>query len=70
MQGDEEQKIAIQIEKEMENDRLVVILTAEEAMVVRKVMQCANQLFTVMENIDGRENKVDGIVRKLRRLEQ
>lgn len=70
MQGDEEQRIAIQIEKETENDRLVVILTAEEAMVVRKVMQCANQLFTVMENIDGRENKVDGIVRKLRRLEQ
>lgn len=64
------QKTVIQIEKEMENDKLVVILTAEEAMVVRKVLQCANQLFTVMENIDGRDNRVDGIIRKLRRLEQ
>ena len=45
-----------------------VTLTAEEATLVRKILQCANQMFTVAD-IDFHENKLDMLIRKLRRYE-
>lgn len=45
-----------------------ISLTREEAIVVRKVLQCANQLFTVMDT-DFHPNKVDELIRKLREFE-
>ena len=54
---------------EMEKDGVIVVLTQEEAKLVRKVLSCANQLYTVIE--DGyRENKVDRLLRKLRKAEE
>ena len=62
------QEAAEEIKSEMVKDGNVVLLTLEEAKLVRKVLQCANQLYTVME--DGyTENKVDRLLRKLRRYE-
>lgn len=63
------QEVAEEIKSEMIKDGNVVLLTLEEAKLVRKVLQCANQLYTVME--DGyTENKVDRLIRKLRRAEE
>ena len=63
------QEVAEEIKSEMVKDGNVVLLTLEEAKLVRKVLQCANQLYTVME--DGyTENKVDRLIRKLRRAEE
>lgn len=56
------------VRAEMEKDGIIVCLTQEEAILVRKVLQCANQLFTVMET-DYQENKVDRLLRKLRAAE-
>lgn len=54
---------------EMEKDGVIVVLTQEEAKLVRKVLSCANQMYTVIE--DGyRENKVDRLLRKLRKAEE
>jgi hypothetical protein len=65
---DEMQEVADAIKSEMVRDGLIVLLTQEEAKLVRKILQCANQLYTVME--DGyTENKVDRLLRKLRRYE-
>lgn len=66
---EEMQKITSEIKTEMENDGLVVTLTADEAKVVRKVLSCVNTLYTVVEP-DYKENKIDKILRKLRRFEQ
>lgn len=68
MEG-EMQKIAKEIKTEMENDGLIVTLTAEEAKIVRKVLSCVNTLYTVVET-EYKENKIDAILRKLRRYEQ
>ena len=65
----EMQKITTEIKTEMENDGLIVMLTAEEAKVVRKVLSCVNTLYTVVEP-EYKENKIDEILRKLRRYEQ
>ena len=46
-----------------------VVLTADEAKIVRKVLSCVNTLYTVVEP-DYKENKIDKILRKLRRFEQ
>lgn len=63
------QEVAEEIKSEMVKDGNVVLLTLEEAKFVRKVLQCANQLYTVME--DGyTENKADRLIRKLRRSEE
>lgn len=43
-------------------------LTREEVALVRKILQCANQMFTVAD-IDFHENKLDLLIRKLRRYE-
>lgn len=65
---DEMQEVAEEIKSGMVRDGLIVLLTQEEAKLVRKILQCANQLYTVME--DGyTENKVDRLLRKLRRYE-
>ena len=56
------------LRNEMEKDGVIVCLTAEEALVVRKVLQCANQLYTVIEP-EYKENKIDPLLRKLRRAE-
>lgn len=53
---------------EMEKDGVIVCLTQEEALVVRKVLQCANQLYTVIEP-EYKENKIDALLRKLKRAE-
>lgn len=66
---EEMQKITSEIKTEMENDGLVVTLTADEAKVVRKVLSCVNTLYTVVEP-EYKENKIDEILRKLRRFEQ
>lgn len=66
---DEMKKIATEIKTEMENDGLIVTLTAEEAKIVRKVLSCVNTLYTVVEP-EYNENKIDEILRKLRRYEQ
>lgn len=57
------------LRSEMEKDGVIVCLTAEEALVVRKVLQCANQLYTVIEP-EYKENKIDPLLRKLRRAEE
>lgn len=63
------QEVAEEIKSEMVKDGNVVLLTLEEAKFVRKVLQSANQLYTVME--DGyTENKADRLIRKLRRAEE
>ena len=56
------------LRNELEKDGVIVCLTAEEALVVRKVLQCANQLYTVIEP-EYRENKIDALLRKLKRAE-
>ena len=48
---------------------MIVTLTADEAKIVRKVLSCANTLYTVIEP-EYRENKIDTIIRKLRRAEE
>jgi acetate kinase len=57
------------LRNELEKDGVIVCLTAEEALVVRKVLQCANQLYTVIEP-EYKENKIDALLRKLRKAEQ
>lgn len=52
----------------MESDGTVT-LTAEEAVLVRKILQCANQMFTVADT-EFHENKIDLLIRKLRRTEE
>lgn len=66
---DEMKKVATEIRTEMENDGVIVTLTADEAKVIRKVLSCANQLYTVIEP-EYKENKIDSILRKLRRAEE
>ena len=65
----EMQNTVNEIKTEMENDGLIVTLTADEAKVVRKVLSCVNTLYTVVEP-EYKENKIDEILRKLRRFEQ
>ena len=57
------------IRNEMEKDGVIVCLTQEEARIVRKVLQCANQLYTVIEP-EYKENKIDPLLRKLRKVEE
>ena len=57
------------IRNEMEKDGVIVCLTQEEAKIVRKVLQCANQLYTVIEP-EYKENKIDPLLRKLRKAEE
>lgn len=64
----EMKQIATEIKTAMENDGVIVTLTAEEAKVVRKVLSCVNTLYTVVEP-EYAENKIDKIIRKLRRAE-
>lgn len=66
---DEMKKVATEIRTEMESDGVIVTLTADEAKVIRKVLSCANQLYTVIEP-EYKENKIDTIIRKLRRAEE
>ena len=56
------------LRSEMEKDGVIICLTAEEALVVRKVLSCANQLYTVIEP-EYKENKIDALLRKLKRAE-
>ena len=66
---DEIKAAADLLKNEMEKDGVIVILTQDEAKLVRKVLSCANQMYTVIE--DGfRENKVDRLLRKLRKAEE
>ena len=65
---DEMKKVATEIRTEMENDGVIVTLTADEAKVIRKVLSCANQLYTVIEPTYT-ENKIDALIRKLREAE-
>ena len=65
----EMKKIAAEIRTEMEIDGLIVTLTADEAKIVRKVLSCVNTLYTVVEP-EYKENKIDTIIRKLRRAEE
>lgn len=62
-------KVAKEIRNEMKNDGIIVVLSHEEAMIVRKVLQCANQLYTVIEP-EYVENKIDPLIRKLRKAEE
>ena len=68
MEGEMKQ-IAKEIKTQMESDGVIVTLTAEEAKTVRKVLSCVNTLYTVIEP-DYKENKIDTIIRKLRRTEE
>lgn len=43
-------------------------LNPEECRIVRKVLQAANLLFTVIDT-DYHENKIDALIRKLREYE-
>lgn len=45
-----------------------VVLTADEAKIVRKVLSCVNTLYTVIEPTYT-ENKIDALIRKLREAE-
>ena len=66
---DEMDKLATEVKRTMASDGLVVTLTADEAKVVRKVLSCVNTLYTVVEP-EYKENKIDEILRKLRRFEE
>ena len=66
---EEMKQIAAEVKAEMEKDGVIVTLTADEAKIVRKVLSCANTLYTVIEP-EYRENKIDTIIRKLRRAEE
>lgn len=68
MEGEMKQ-IAKEIKAQMESDGVIVTLTAEEAKIVRKVLSCVNTLYTVIEP-EYKENKIDTIIRKLRRTEE
>lgn len=46
-----------------------VILTADEVKIVRKVLQCVNTLYTVIEPTYT-ENKIDALIRRLREAEE
>jgi hypothetical protein len=66
---EEMKQIAAEVKAEMEKDGVIVTLTADEAKVVRKVLSCVNTLYTVVEP-EYKENKIDAILRKLRRFEE
>ena len=66
---EEMDRLATEVKRTMASDGLVVTLTAEEAKVVRKVLSCVNTLYTVVEP-EYKENKIDEILRKLRRFEE
>lgn len=68
MEGEMKQ-IVKEIKAQMESDGVIVTLTAEEAKIVRKVLSCVNTLYTVIEP-EYKENKIDTIIRKLRRTEE
>lgn len=68
MEGEMKQ-IAKEIKAQMESDGVIVTLTAEEAKIIRKVLSCVNTLYTVIEP-EYKENKIDTIIRKLRRTEE
>lgn len=60
--------LADEVKMEMVRNGDLVLLRKEDAIMVRKILQCANTLYTVME--DGyTENKVDRLIRYLRRYE-
>ena len=65
---DEEMRnLADEVKMEMVRNGDLVLLRKEDALLVRKVLQCANTLYTVME--DGfAENKVDRLVRYLKEV--
>ena len=44
------------------------VLTPSECRIVRKILQCANTMFTVADH-EYHDNKLDAIIRKLRRYE-
>ena len=46
-----------------------IYLDAEEAKIVRKVLQCANMLYTVIEP-EYRQNKIDELIRRLKEAEE
>lgn len=69
----EMQSLANDIRAEMEKDGLLpvekkCVLTPEECRIVRKILQCANTMFTVADH-EYHDNKLDAIIRKLRRYE-
>lgn len=66
---DEEMRnLADEVKMEMVRNGDLVLLRKEDAVMVRKILQCANTLYTVME--DGyAENKVDRLIRYLRGVE-
>lgn len=62
-------KIELPIETKLTVDtNLCCVLTPEECRIVRKILQCANTMFTVADH-EYHENKLDAIIRKLRRYE-
>lgn len=56
------------MEKLTMNTKPDCTLTPEECRIVRKVLQAANLLFTVVDT-DYHDNKIDAIIRKLREYE-
>ena len=67
---DEEMKnLADEVKMEMIRNGDLVLLRREDAIMVRKILQCANTMYTVME--DGFvENKVDRLIRYLKGVER
>lgn len=61
--------VAVEGKTKTGNDRVILTLTTEEAKVIRKVLSCANQLYTVIEP-EYKENKIDALIRKLREVEE
>ena len=69
----EMQALANDIRAEMEKDGILpvekkCVLTPDECRIVRKILQCANTMFTVADH-EYHDNKLDAIIRKLRRYE-
>ena len=69
----EMQALANDIRAVMEKDGLLTVekkcvLTPSECRIVRKILQCANTMFTVADH-EYHDNKLDAIIRKLRRYE-
>lgn len=65
---DEEMRnLADEVKMEMVRNGDLVLLRKEDALLVRKVLQCANVLYTVMEDMVA-ENKVDRLVRYLKEV--
>lgn len=66
VEGIQPETLFAQIRSDIQN--MPPALSADEVQMLRKVMQCANMLYSVAET-EYKENKFDLLLRKLREME-